>query len=370
MKKILLIILTFCGFFTVPSFSMTQEEMEGSVYIDFYDFVTSYNSRKLNIVEGIHDDKKIDISSSPFITYLNPPEKYITFLEYRGAVKNVSIYQKPFLLDWFKNLYPSYKQNSSTAESILADTNFELFFDLISYSTKGKAYFIATQKSVGNDMAENLKIGDLIKVYLLNLGQNTDSDIPIFLIVGYEKTTSISQSIKDKIYFQQYLPILKNDILNRRYDKAKGKVEMLLKVYPNNTELKLNLCLIYNKTNFFEKASDCYKEILEEDPKNYNAYYGLAMVYYNDSKNEINKDLILENIIENTTKAIDLIDNLTQNPQGSMAMIYYNALYLRAITKTEIKDKTAIDDLEKVYEEQPNLISSDSINVFKKYLGL
>ena len=369
MKKILLIFII-CNFFTVPSFSMTQEEMEGFTYVDFYDFITSYNTRKRNVVGGAYDDKKIDISSSSFITYLNPPEKYITYLEYRGAIKNVSIYQKPFLLDWFKVSNSSYKNNNSTAESILADTNFELFFDLISYSIRGKSYFIATQKAIGNDMAENLKIGDLIRVYLLNLGQYDNSDTPVFLIIAYEKATEISQAIKDKMYFQQYLPILKNDILNRRYDKAKGKVELLLKTYPNNLELKLNLCLIYNKTNFFEKSINCYTEVLEKSQKNYNAYYGLAVAYYNDGKNRTNKTLVAKNIIKNATKSINLIDNLTTRPQGSMAMIYYNALYLRAIAKIEIKDETAIDDLEEVHENQPTLISSDSIDKFKKFLGL
>lgn len=369
MKKILLILIL-CSCFATSSFAMTQEELEGFTYIDFYDFITSYNSRSKNIVEGAYDNKKIDISGSSFLAYLNPPEKYITYLEYRGTIKNVSVYQKPFLLDWFKISNSSYITNNSTAESVLADTNFELFFDLISYSTRGKSYFIATQKAIGNDMAENLKIGDLIMVYSLNLGKYDNSDIPVFLIIGYEKASEISQAIKDKMYFQQYLPTLRDDILNRRYDKAKGKVELLLKTYPDNLELRLNLCLLYNKTNFFEKSIDCYKEILEKNPKNYNAYYGLAVVYYNDGKNEENKTLVAQNIIQNTTKSIGLIDNLTKHPQGSMAMIYYNALYLRAIAKIEIKDETAIDDLEKVYGNQPALISSDSINKFKEFLGL
>lgn len=370
MSKIFLTFIIICSFFTTSGFSMTQEEMEGFTYIDFYDFITSYSSRSKNVVGGAYDDKKIDILGSSFITYLNPPEKYTTYLEYRGTIKNVSVYQKPFLLDWFKVLNSSYTTNNSTAESILADTNFELFFDLISYSTRGKSYFIATQKAIGNDMAENLKIGDLIMVYSLNLGKYDNSDVPFFLIIGYEKATEISQAIKDKMYFQQYLPTLRDDILNRRYDKAKGKVELLLKTYPDNLELKLNLCLIYNKTNFFEKSMNCYNEIIEKNPKNYNAYYGLAVVYYNNSKSEANKELVSQNIIENTTKSIGLIDNLTKNPQGSMAMIYYNALYLRAIAKIEIKDETAIDDLEEVHANQPTLISSDSIDKFKKFLDL
>ncbi|MDD2839691.1 MAG: tetratricopeptide repeat protein [Rickettsiales bacterium] len=344
--------------------------MAGFTYVDFYDFITSYSSRRKNLVEGTHADKKIDITSSTFATYLEPPEKYIFYLEYRGADKNIDIYQKPFLLDWFKisNSGDIYKDNS-TAESILADSNFGLFFTSTMYSSRGRTYFLITQKAISGNMAKNLRVGDLIKVYALNLGYYT-TDIPVFLVISYEKATTISQAIEDKMYFQQYFPVLRNDIFNRRYDKAKGNVELLLKKYPDNMELKLNLCLIYNQTNFFEKAISCYKEVLEKNPKSYNAYYGLAMTYYENGVSDVNLKNGMQNVIQNTTRAIGLINNLTQRPQGSMAMIYYNSLYLRAMAKVEIGDVTAIDDLEIVNENQPTLISSDSINIFKKVLGL
>lgn len=353
-----------------PAFSLSKEELQGSIYIDFYNFVTSYAARNKNVVNGAYEDKKVDISNYSFITYLNPPEKYISYLEYRGTTQNVSVYQKPFLLDWLKVLNSTYmNQSDSTAESILADTNFELFFSSISYSTRGRTYFLTTQKAVANDMASNIKVGELIKVYLLNLGQYSP-DMPVFLVIGYEKATTIADVIKDKMYFQQYFPVLKNDILNRRYDKAKGNVELLLKRYPENTELKLNLCLIYNKTNFFDKSIECYNEIIAQNPKNYDAYYGLAVTYYNSTAGGMNVTQRTQSVIDNTTMAINLIHNATPNPQGSMSMIYYNALYLRATAKLQFGDKSAIDDLMIVNEAQPTLISSDSINVFKKILGI
>ncbi|HSQ97666.1 MAG TPA: hypothetical protein VLL98_03005 [Rickettsiales bacterium] len=370
MKKIFLTILIFCSFLTKPVFSLTQEELKGAIYIDFYNFITSYSSRNKNVVEGAYEDKRIDVSSTSFITYLNPPEKYITYLEYRGAVQNVSAFQKPFLLDWFKVLSSTYMhQNDSTAESILADTNFELFFSSISYSTRGKAYFLTTQKAVSDDMANNLKVGELIKVYLLNLGQYNNS-MPVFLVIGYEKSATISQAIKDKMYFQQYFPVLKNYILNRQYDTAKGNIELLLKKYPDNVELKLNLCLVYNKTNFFDKSISCYKEVLLQYPKNYNAYYGIAISYYNSTQNSMGTTQRMQNVIDNATMAIGLISNLTPDPQGSMSLIYYNSLYLRAMAKLYFGDKTAVDDLTEVYEAQPILVSSDSIGTVKKILGI
>ena len=67
---------------------------------------------------------------------------------------------------------------------------------------------------------------------MLNLGQYS-SDMSVFLVICYEKTAKISQAIQDKMYFQQYFLVLRNDIFNKRYDKAKGSIELLLKKYPD-----------------------------------------------------------------------------------------------------------------------------------------
>lgn len=369
MKKIIFLILFFTFFNTLSVFSEEQNEMDGFIYIDFYDFITTYNIRNRNIVEGAYNDKKVDLSSTFFTTYLEPAEKYITFMEYRGADRDIDIYQKPFLLDWFKisNSKKEYKSDD-TAESILADENFKLFFSSTMYSTRGRAYFITTQRAISDTMKKNVKNGELIKLYMLNLGQYS-SDIPVFLVIGYEKTAKISQAIQDKMYFQQYFPVLRNDIFNKRYDKAKGSIELLLKKYPDNMELRLNLCLIYNQTNFFEKSINCYKQVLKENNRNYDAYYGLAMAIYNSSKKKNNADKMQE-VIKYATKSYEIINSLTLQPTGSLAMIYYNSLYLRAMAKLSLNDKTAIDDLIKINKKQPTLVSEISLNIYKKMLGL
>lgn len=371
MKKIIfLILISFFFNFSLSSAEETQKEMEGFTYIDFYDFITTYNVRKKNIVSGAYNNKKIDLRSSSALTYLEPAEKYITFLEYRGADRDIDVYQKPFLLDWFKisNSTTEYT-NDDTAESILADENFKIFFTSTMYSTRGRAYFLTTQRAISDNMKKRVKNGELIKLYLLNLGQYS-SDMPVFLVIGYEKTAKISQAIQDKMYFQQYFPVLKNDIFNRRYDKAKGNIELLLKKYPKNMELRLNLCLIYNQTNFFNKSINCYKEILKENDRNYDAYYGLAASIYDSSKKSKNNIDKMREVITYSTRSIEIINSMTNYPRSSLAMIYYNSLYLRAMAKISLGDKTAIDDLIKINEKQPTLVSSVSILLYKKMLGL
>ena len=106
MKKIIfLILLSFFFNFSLSFAEEEQKEMEGFAYIDFYDFITTYNVRNKNIVNGAYNNKKINLKSSSVLTYLEPAEKYITILEYRGSDRDIDIYQKPFLLDWFKIIF-------------------------------------------------------------------------------------------------------------------------------------------------------------------------------------------------------------------------------------------------------------------------
>lgn len=366
--KIKAFILIFCLSLTNPVFSMSEEELKQYTHIDFYSFISSYNARNINLVKGAYEKKKIEVGNSGFTTYLEPVQKYITYLEYRGSPRSIDTYQKPFLLDWFKISNNSTDlMTDDSAESILADENFGLFYTSTMYSTRGRTYFITTQKAVNDAMARELRNGEQIKVYLWNLGQYS-ANMPVFIIVGFEKAPTIGQAIQDEMYFKQYFPTLKEDIYNRRYDKAKGNIEMLLKKYPNNIDLKLNLCLIFNETNFYDKSISCYKEILKADPKNYDAYYGISTAYYNNGG--LNRRAKADLIIKNTSNALEIIQSLTINPTGSLAIITYNCFFLRAMAKIDIKDTSALDDLMTVHKNHPTLVSSESIEYYKKQLGI
>lgn len=362
------IFILFFLIFSGPVLSAPPKSLTGYTYIDFYDFVARYNTRNRNVVGGIYGEKKIDLNTTNFTTYIQPAEKYITFLEYRSTSRRVDIYQRPFLLNWFKMSHLDKNFSSEdTAESILADENFDLFYTATMYSARGKSYYILTQKPISDAMARDLKNGEPIQVYMWNLGQYSQ-DIPVFLIVGYEKAPSVTQAVQDQFYFQKYLPILKNDILSRRYDKASGNIDMLLKKYPGNLDLKLNQCLIYNQTNLFDKSITCYRDVIRLDSKNYDAYYGISMAYYNNPR--LSQKVKSQNIVENTNKALELIQSAASSTSGSLAMAMYNSYYLRAMAKLEIGDKTAIDDLMAVYNNEPALVDSGSVEIFKKRLGI
>ena len=215
-------------------------------------------------------------------------------------------------------------------------------------------------------MEKDIRNGESIKIYYWNLGQYQGND-PILVIVGYEKG-KITKQIETDIFFREYLPYLKNDILNGKYDKAKGNIEMLLKQYPNNMDLKLSLCLIYKETNFYAKSIACYSDLIKQDSQNYDAYYGLASALYKDPS-KVLKDKA-RTIMTNATKALDIIEGMPDNNSGSLALIKYKSYFLRAMAKISLGDKSAINDLEKINQEQPVIISNESLKLYKQQLNM
>ena len=336
-------------------------------YVNFNDFMTSYNANVTNLVSGTYDDKIVDITGNTTAVYLNPPEKYASFVQFRNSKRSVDTYNKMFLLRWFK-LANTQTDNvtENTAQDILADGNFDALYRSYLFSSKGKTFYIITQRALGELMEKDIRNGESIKIYYWNLGQYQGND-PILVIVGYEKG-KITKQIETDIFFREYLPYLKNDILNGKYDKAKGNIEMLLKQYPNNMDLKLSLCLIYKETNFYAKSIACYSDLIKQDSQNYDAYYGLASALYKDPS-KVLKDKA-RTIMTNATKALDIIESMPDNNAGSLALIKYKSYFLRAMAKIALGDKSAINDLEKINQEQPVIISNESLKLYKQQLNM
>lgn len=370
MKTKIVFILSYLFTYILIFSNAFAENIDASeyTYVNFNDFLTSYNSNVVNLITSKYDDKIIDITGNSTATYLNPAEKYISFVEFRSSKKNVDTFNKIFLLKWFKlvNNNTTYL-DENTAQGILADGNFDALYTSYLFSSKGRTYYVITQKVLGNIIEKDVKNGETIKIYFWNLGQY-QNNTPVLIIVGYEKVSKIQKGIEEEIFFREYLPNLKSDILNRKYDKAKGNIEMLLKQYPNNLDLKLSLCLVFKETNFFTKSISCYGDIIRQDSSNYDAYYGIASAYYNDPSSSLKSKAQL--IINNTNKALELIENLSNNTTGSLALIKYKSYFLRAMAKIALNDKSAINDLEKINKEQPVIVSDESLRLYRKQLGI
>jgi hypothetical protein len=76
---ILIILLSFVSINL--AFSMSEDERKQYTYIDFYNFISSYNVFDKKIVKGEFFNKTIDTTSTFFVNYIIPADKYVTTLE-------------------------------------------------------------------------------------------------------------------------------------------------------------------------------------------------------------------------------------------------------------------------------------------------
>jgi hypothetical protein len=350
------------------SFAITIDEAKDFYAIDFYDFILRYKINRKNYVSGITKGKKIDISSLGsasslgLATYIQPAEKYSAYLEYRGNIRELSVQSKSFLNEWFK--LANFSNNSIDNNSYLPNQNFNLYFVLSSFSVAGRNYNFIVQKTISNLLKNSVKNGELIKVYLLNIGEN-EFEEPIFILLSFEKVKEALKIVKNKTNLEDSLKKIEADILAEKFDKAKGNLEILLKTYPNNIALKLNLCSAFNGLKNYINSISCYNEILKKEPENYEALYGISLAIYNSSNVELKNNA--KQIIDFTSVVIKEIEKISQK-SARITMLNINSHYLRAMAKISLNNKSAINDLEFIAEEQPEIIGSDIVEIYKKQL--
>jgi len=356
---------------------MTNSELKEYNYISFRDYILSYEKERSVVLDDSYSNKKINLNNKNntfnnlnLDEYFNPAKKYATFLEYRSGIKRLDNESREFLLKWLKisSEDENFYDDNLSLENAMADQDLDLLFTSVLFSTGGKTYYFVVQKTIADSMNLNLKIGDNIKLYIQNIGKYHDASIPVFLVVGYEKVSIMPTNIQNKIMLDEYYSTIQNDIYEKNFSKATGEIEFLLKKYPNDINLKLNLCLSYRQTNLFTKSISCYNDILKIDPNNYNALYGLSSTYY--IKAPVNDTITMQNIVSNMNKVLSIIEGINQNPTGSFGILYYNSKYLRGMAKINLMDSTGINDLIYVNQKMPALIGSEIIEYYKKKLDI
>ena len=87
MKTKIVFILSYLFTYILIFSNAFAENIDASeyTYVNFNDFLTSYNSNVVNLITSKYDDKIIDITGNSTATYLNPSEKYISFVVYRSS---------------------------------------------------------------------------------------------------------------------------------------------------------------------------------------------------------------------------------------------------------------------------------------------
>ncbi|EDS77617.1 conserved protein, tetratricopeptide repeat family protein [Clostridium botulinum C str. Eklund] len=121
--------------------------------------------------------------------------------------------------------------------------------------------------------------------------------------------------INDRYKIDNYKVIGKSFYEKRLIDDALKFYEKAYKspLGKNDTELILDIALIYDEKEEYVKAAEKYKEILKIDKKDERAYYGLAIIY--DNKQNYNE------AINYYKKAIEI------NPKYNRAFFFLAGAY-------------------------------------------
>ena len=139
---------------------------------------------------------------------------------------------------------------------------------------------------------------------------------------------------------------------------------MLVLIIPSRIYIKLECELDSSKKN--EKLNDLELQEVKNQ-------FSIKVKKLNNTIESIFKTL--DNMSENEnlnfkSKSAGLIENLSNNTTGSLALIKYKSYFLRAMAKIALNDKSAINDLEKINKEQHVIVSDESLRLYRKQLGI
>jgi hypothetical protein len=263
-------------------------------------------------------------------------------------------------MEW---LQAKYEDNNSISKSLMLhiqENQLGLFYREIYMAYNGGAQRFIIQKALADKLEKEPNIKNAVlrfRVVLLGFLNNNDD---YFLITGYDKNAT-PQNLAKNDY-----TLIKNAIIDERYDYATTKLQSFLKNHPDSLEARKDICLIefakYQKfldNNTLLKAIECLEgvNLLYKKPE---INYMLGLLYYQhpllESAIKINKSLTnLDQAIEQLDKvrSLTLDDNITR----------YNSLYLRGAIRLEHGDRRGLDDLSLVEIERPDLVNLD---VFEK----
>jgi hypothetical protein len=312
--------------------------------------------RLLNIKDG-----KIELEQLPKRIFLFSNEKYYTNIQYSAQVKEIGDKNKRFLESWLNAKYStdnSLKNGDINTNVVLLNNQTKLFYKEILISDNGKLYNFIIQKPLADKMQKELTLNTKIQIEFIFLGKNITSNDDFFIITNFSKNNLATKTVVTE---NDYITA-KKMIEGEKYDAALLKLNSFLTKYPNHLEAKKDVCL----TNYLKSLKTikttrsniefirCY-ENLARMYDNEGVYYTLASLYYSD--NVIKLTDRQNNIIKYTDKAINLLKDKQSNENSKI--IYYNALYLRGLTKIEMNNKDGLIDLQVVQDARPDLVNID-----------
>lgn len=348
-----------------------EQYLEQYRYVNFQELADSYKEDEREIVQDILSDKKIRINNehTKYFNriYYEPARRYITQIRYLGQFRDLSKNNKEFLINWnkVKNL-EKFNIRKNRVDQIGVEEGLENFYEEMLITYNRQVEWVPIQKIIAEDLKKSLPSAgtQYIHIHFLVIGR-INRELPIMIITNYDLPSKIKKEQREKADYEigydevSNILRLKNPNYTRR---ALLRMTALQRKYPDNDKIKADVCLLTRLDADYEGAIQCYKNLLSQNIKIFEVYYGLGVTqyYHNVSNNEV----MYRESVSNLTKAIGLFSS------SGDEQALYNALYARALAKIKLRDKTAIDDLEKINRIRPDLVSVSVIENVKTELGV
>ncbi|PRY15672.1 tetratricopeptide repeat protein [Pontibacter ummariensis] len=183
------------------------------------------------------------------------------------------------------------------------------------------------------------------KVQLMQASEATDEEVMKTLSAGLKEHPNSVYLMQEELKYY-----LKND----RADEAMAKLDNAIAADPKNASLYAVKGNLLERKNDLKGATEAYKKAIEADPNNFDAYYNLGVMKYNEGT-EVNN------------KAAKM-DYATYQKKGKAleaeAKKYYEESlpYFEKALEIQPKDQATMQNLLKVYTRLNRKADADRIN--------
>ncbi|MBL3657295.1 tetratricopeptide repeat protein [Fulvivirga sediminis] len=129
-----------------------------------------------------------------------------------------------------------------------------------------------------------------------------------------------------------------------KIDEARNEIETAIANEPDNSNLYFTLGVMYEELDNRPKAIEAYAKSVELDPKNFNANFNLAVLYYNKAVDLIKQKNNLGITSEDRKKAKGMDADINQALKDAMP-------YWERVLDLEPNNRTALESLQYIYSQ-------------------
>ena len=286
------------------------------------------------------------------------------------------------------------------AEALLKDGNTSEAKAILEEVLKEAPSYHRALKLMGDVLVAEGKPGEAIPYYEKAIERNPSWEYRLALGDAYkaagdiDEAMEIYEEVKDR-YPYRYEPYVRlaelhremgdtdealfwyREALKRTTDTLEKEriAKAIVELAPDDLKERFRLATYYQENYKYSAAIEQYQYILERDPENIDALLGIADSYagkteYDEALKYYRKALelakeddlkieILTRIIENEKKRVSPKEELTQ---AAKEALWERALIYKKLGKTE----KAKEDLQKIYEADPNFRADELIDLLKE----